>query len=125
MFEQDYVMRLIHEMIRAVLKFVFQIDMESATFELLENLEVKATLKKLYDMVEIGEVNEAENQIYEMTENLEQNALEVALFFYSYLNDKSDKFLEENRFSRDEVKQGVERVLSRYGLNEIVAMFSQ
>jgi hypothetical protein len=124
-FEQDYVMRLIHEMIRAVLKFVFQIDMESATFELLENLEVKATLKKLYDMVEIGEVNEAENQIYEMTENLEQNALEVALFFYSYLNDKSDKFLEENRFSRDEVKQGVERVLSRYGLNEIVAMFSQ
>jgi hypothetical protein len=76
-------------------------------------------------MVDDGKVNEAENEIYEMTENLDQNYLEVALLFYSYLNDKSDEFLEDNNFSRDEVKEGLETIVSRYGLNSIASMFLQ
>jgi hypothetical protein len=76
-------------------------------------------------MVDDGKVNEAENEIYEMTENLDQNYLEVVLLFYSYLNDKSDEFLEDNNFSRDEVKEGLETIVSRYGLNSIASMFLQ
>jgi hypothetical protein len=113
-FEQDYVMRLIKEMVRAILKIFFNIDTDSPTAELLEDSEEKATLDKLLDMVDEGKVNEAENEIYDMTENLEQNNLEVALLFYSYLNDKSDEFLEDNNFSRDEIKEGLETVASRY-----------
>ena len=39
MFEQDYVMRLIKEMVRAILKLLFQMDTQSPTAELLENEE--------------------------------------------------------------------------------------
>jgi hypothetical protein len=124
-FEQDYIMRLIKEMVRAILKLVFNIDTDSPTSELLEDSEKKATLDKLLDMVDDGKVNEAENEIFEMTENLNQNNLEVALLFYSYLNDKSDEFLEENNFSRDEVKEGLETIVSRYGLNSIASVFLQ
>jgi ribosome assembly protein YihI (activator of Der GTPase) len=124
-FEQDYIMRLIKEMVRAILKLVFNIDTDSPTSELLEDSEKKATLDKLLDMVDDGKVNEAENEIFEMTENLDQNYLEVALLFYSYLNDKSDEFLEENNFSRDEVKEGLEAIVSRYGLNSIASVFLQ
>jgi hypothetical protein len=124
-FEQDYIMRLIKEMVRAILKLVFNIDTDSPTSELLEDSEEKATLDKLLDMVDDGKVNEAENEIFEMTENLDQNYLEVALLFYSYLNDKSDEFLEENNFSRDEVKEGLETIVSRYGLNSIASVFLQ
>jgi hypothetical protein len=49
----------------------------------------------------------------------------VALLFYSYLNDKSDEFLENNNFSRDEVKDGLETIVSKYGLNSIASMFLQ
>jgi hypothetical protein len=124
-FEQDYVMRLIKEMVRAMLKLLFNIDTDSPTSELLEDSEEKTTLDTLLHMVDDGKVNEAENEIYEMTENLDQNYLEVALLFYSYLNDKSDEFLEDNNFSRDEVKEGLETIVSRYGLNSIASMFLQ
>jgi hypothetical protein len=124
-FEQDYIMRLVKEMVRALLKLLFNIDTDSPTSELLEDSEEKTTLDTLLNMVDDGKVNEAENKIYEMTENLEKNYLEVALLFYSYLNDKSDEFLEDNNFSRDEVKEGLETIVSRYGLNSIAAMFLQ
>jgi hypothetical protein len=124
-FEQDYVMRFIKEMVRAILKLLFNIDTDSPTSELLEDCEEKATLDELLDMVDDGNIDEAENEIYELTENLNQNNLEVALLFYSYLNDKSDEFLEGNNFSRDEVKEGLETIVSRYGLNSIASMFLQ
>jgi hypothetical protein len=124
-FEQDYIMRLIKEMVRAILKLLFHIDTDSPTTELLEDSEEKATLNSLLAMVNDGKIDEAENEIYELTENLNQNNLKMALLFYSYLNDKSDEFLEENNFSRDEVKEGVETIVSRYGLNSIVTMFMQ
>ena len=51
MFEQDYVMKLIKEMVRAILKLLFNIDTESPTVELLENKEEQETLENLLDMV--------------------------------------------------------------------------
>jgi hypothetical protein len=124
-FEEDYVMRLIKEMVRAILKLLFNIDTDSPTTELLADSEEKTTLDALLDMVDDGKINEAENEIYELTENLGQNYLKVALLFYFYLNDKSDEFLEDNNFSRDEVKEGLETIVSRYGLNSIASMFLQ
>lgn len=125
MFEQDYIMRLIKEMVRAILKLIFQIDMDSPTAELLEESEERATLEALLDLVDAGRINEAENRIYEITEGLDQSHLEIALLFYSYLNDKSDDFLEENNFSRNEVKQGLQDIVSRYGLDSMAEIFLQ
>ena len=49
MYERDYIMWLIKEMIRAVLKLIFHIDTESPTEEMLEDSEVKATLNALLE----------------------------------------------------------------------------
>ena len=68
-------------------------------------------MENLIDMVDAGEINEAEN------------SLEVAILFYSYLNDKTDDFLEANDFSRDEIKLGMENVADNFGLNSIAKMF--
>lgn len=123
MFEQDYVMRLIKEMVRAILKLLFNIDAESPTVELLENKEEKETLENLLDMIDDGKINEAENSLYDLTSDTDMNSLEIALLFYSYLNDKTDDFLEENDFSRDEIKLGLENVADRFGLSSIAKMF--
>ena len=124
MFEQDYVMKLIKEMVRAILKLLFNIDTESPTVELLENKEEQETLENLLDMVDAGEINEAENRLYDLTSNTDVNSLEIALLFYSYLNDKTDDFLEVNNFSRDEIKLGLENVADSFGLSSIAKMFS-
>lgn len=123
MFEQDYVMRLIKEMVQAILKLLFNIDTESPTVELLENKAEKETLEKLLDMVDAGKINEAENRLYDIISDTDVNNLQVALLFYYYLNDKTDDFLEINDFSRDEIKSGLENVIDRFGLSSIAKMF--
>ena len=123
MYEQDYIIRLIKEMIRAVLKLIFRIDTESPTEEMLEDSEVKAVFGWLVGLVDEGKINEAENMVYEITEDGGYKNLETALLFYSYLNEKPDEFLEENNFSRDEVKEGLREIISRYGLGSVADTF--
>lgn len=123
MFEQDYIMRLIKEFVRVLCKLLFQIDTKEPTEQLLQEEEVRRFSEELLDMIDRGEINDAENLLYEMLEEEQEKALEVALLFYSYLNDKPDEFLEGNGFSRIEVKQGVERLADRYGLGSVVSAF--
>ena len=59
MFEQDYIMRLVKEMVRAILKLIFNIDTESPTAELLEEQEEKETLDRLLRLVNNGSINQA------------------------------------------------------------------
>lgn len=123
MLEQDYVMRIIKEMVRALLKLLFNIDTESPTAELLENAEEKEVLENLLNMVDAGDINEAENCIYDILSDENRNRLAIAILFYSYLNDKSDEFLENNDFSREEVKSGIEEIASAVGLNNMAEIF--
>ena len=123
MFEQDYIMRLIKEMIRTILKLLFNIDIEAPTAELLENNEEKTTLETLLDMVDDGSINEAENKIFEIAAAGDKVNLEMILLFYFYLNDKSDDFLTENNFSRKEIQDDLKYILSQYGLDGMVEMF--
>ena len=123
MFERDYIMRMIKEMVRAIIKLLFGIDTQSPTAELLQDAEQKQTLEELYDLVDAGEICEAENRVIELSEDGNGSDLEIAVLFYSYLNEKSDAFLEEHRFSREEVMQGLKDVASRHGLGEMADVF--
>lgn len=116
-------MRLIKDMVRAILKLLFGIDIVSSTGELLQESEEKELLDGLYDLADAGKINEAENRIYDLAENGEMSKLKIALLFYAYLNDKEDSFLEANNFSREEVKNGLRDILSRYGLDSFTEMF--
>ncbi len=92
-------MRLIKEMVRAVLKLLFHVDTESPTVELLEN--------RLYDLIRVNDMN----------------SLEPALLFYSYLNDKTDEFLEAHDFNRLEIKSCLEHVTDLFGLSSMAQTF--
>lgn len=123
MFEQDYIMRLIKEMIRVILKLLFNIDTETPTAKLIENDEEKTTLENLLNMVDEGSINEAENIIFDIATAGNKVNLEMILLFYSYLNDKSDDFLKENNFSRKELQDDLKYILSQYGLDSMIELF--
>lgn len=93
--------------------------------ELLEDAKEQQTLDELLDMVDNGFINEAENKIYEITEEGKKTDLEMALLFYSYLNDKSDEFLEAHNYGRDEIKAGLKDITVRYGVDGFAEMFLQ
>ena len=126
MFEDDYLLRLIKEMVRTVLKLVFNLELKdddpvSVVFE-SENAE--KMLYMLTDLADLGFIDDAENQLYDFTQNpTDMEALKVALLFYSHLNQMDNEFLEDHDYSRDEVVSGVKDVLERYHLDSMSALF--
>ncbi|MCM1084614.1 MAG: DUF6483 family protein [Clostridium sp.] len=116
-------MKLIKEMIRAILKVLFNIDTDNPLEDVIKDEKSQNTLEELLDMVDNGDINEAENQVYDMTSDHNMANLPVALLFYSYLNDKDDEFLQKHDFCRDEIKSGVTELASRYGLMDMVEIF--
>lgn len=107
MFEDDYLLRLIKEMVRTVLKLLFHID-----------------FKEEDPVSVVFESEDAENQLYDFTQNPENmESLKTALLFYSHLNQLDNDFLEDHNYSREEIVSGVKDVLNRYHLDSMSALF--
>lgn len=123
MLEQDYIMRLIKEMVRTILKLIFDIDMDSPAEEMLVGTKYEAVLKELLHMVDNGNINEAEDKLFDLSEDDEKYKLKTAVLFYAYLNKKDDDFLEKNNFSREEIVMGLKTIISDYGLGDIAEAF--
>lgn len=122
MFEQDYIMRIIKSMIAALLKLLFDIDTDLPSAELIEDYDARNNLITLTDMIDDGNINHAENELYRL---LSEDTLDLkaGILFYSHLNDKDDDFLEQHDFSRDEVELGIRALASKYEVSDILSMF--
>lgn len=119
MLKNDYIMRKIEEWISMILEFVFKIDKNSSPEKLLKLEESKEVLKDLKSKIDIGNINEAEDSIFEMLKHKTQDSLLIGLLFYSYLNEKDSKFLNEHNFERDEIKTGIKDLLNEFNMNNL------
>lgn len=123
MVEQDYITRKIREMVRVLLKMLFDINTETPTAELLEDEDARGILDGLLDMIGAGNIDGAENILYGILEKNTYQNFQIALLFYSYLNDLSEEYLSEHDFSHEEIKDGLTDLVSRYGLDDMVEVF--
>lgn len=126
MLQDDYILRQIREMVRAVIKMLFQLDAPELTPEILDDQETRETLEGLLELMEAGKIDEAENRLYDLTSgegDEDRRNLEAGLLFYYALNGKSDDFLEEHDFSREEIMTGIQDLADRYGLSGIAEAF--
>lgn len=123
MFEQDYIMRQIQQILKILVKVLFNIDDKSPSLNLIQNVEVKKTVGDLLRKIDNGNINQAENEISVMTDNTTMDNLLAGIIFYSYLNEKDDDYLESYDFSREEVEDGLKNLLSKYGLDDIINIF--
>lgn len=123
MFEEDYIMRTIKEMVRALLKFLFGVDTDAPTEALLEEKQSRAVWEELKKSIDDGNINEAENALYSFIDAGDKDALKTALLFYSYVNEKEDAYLEENNYTREEIKTGLQDVAAKYGLDGLADIF--
>ncbi|MCH5348545.1 MAG: hypothetical protein J1E40_04415 [Oscillospiraceae bacterium] len=114
MFEQDYIMRQIHQFIRVLVKMLFNIDSEFTESQLLEYTNSRETAGDLLKKIDDGNINAVENELFELIEDRTKDNLLTGIVFYSYLNEKDDAFLEANDFSRDETEDGIRHLLSEY-----------
>lgn len=120
MYQQDYIMRLIKEIINFLAKIFLHIeDKDEVYYDLLyenENSQTDYLHKELLKLIELGKINEAENLLFEKLDMSNKKHIELALDFYNRLNNLDDDFLEENNFSREEIVDGLKDIAKEFGL---------
>ena len=77
MLQDDYILRQIREMVRAVMKMLFQVSAVELTPDVIEDTDARQILTNLTDLADNGKIDEAENQLYEMTCDGDRQNLEI------------------------------------------------
>ena len=114
--EKDYCMRQVQMAARMLALTLFQ--KEQTEYRLPEG-QPQSEADRLYlqmrERVDRGEVNEAENLLFEKTDWSDLRFLEVALDFYDRLNGWSEEELAACGYSHEEVEEGLREVAGRFG----------
>ena len=119
--EKDYIMRMIKEMVRVLFSLAFGKEYVSVELEKENKYEVSGkNLKIFLNMIDLGQINEAENILLDSIDYTNNNeVIEVALF-YQYLSEKDNKFLENNNYTKEEVLSGFKQLLMKSGYSDLL-----
>ena len=118
--EKDYIMRMIKEMVRVLFSLMFGKKYVSVELEKENKYEVSGkNLKDFLDMIDSGEINEAENILLDSIDYTDRNEVMAAALFYQYLSEKDSEFLKNNNYTKEEVLSGFKQLLMQSGYNEL------
>lgn len=119
--EKDYIMRMIKEMVSVLFSILLGKQYVSVDEERKNGYEVSGTdLNDLLDMIDNGQINEAENLMLDGIDYSDKKELAAALLFYQYLSEKKKDFLQDHDYSDEEILDGAKQVLQKAGYGDIV-----
>lgn len=119
--EKDYIMRMIKEMVSVLFSILLGKQYVSVDEERKNGYEVSGTdLNNLLDMIDNGQINEAENLMLDDIDYSDKKGLAAALLFYQYLSEKKKDFLQDHDYSDEEILEGAKQVLKKAGYGDIV-----
>ncbi len=113
MFQNDYIMREIENLSRAVAKVFFQKDVISnEIFDQQGNIsESNFLYHRLKLLIHDRRINEAEDLLFEEVEqNNSEEIIKVAIKFYQDLQELDDKTLLDCDFSQQEILEGIQAI---------------
>ena len=121
--EKDYIMRMIKEMVRILFSLIYGKKYVSVELEKENKYEVSGkNLKSFLDMIDSGQINEAENILLDNIDYANNDEVMVAALFYQYLNEKDSEFLINNNYTKEEVLSGFKQLLVQSGYNNLLYM---
>ena len=119
--EKDYIMRMIKEMVRVLFSLIF--GKKYVSVELENKYEVSGkNLKDFLDMIDSGEINEAENILLDSIDYTDRNEVMAAALFYQYLSEKDSEFLKNNNYAKEEVMSGFKQLLMQSGYTDLLCL---
>lgn len=119
--EKDYIMRIIKEMVRVL--FSLMLGKKYVAVEMEKDNGYEVSGKRLEDflkMIDRGEINEAENQLLDNIDYSDKENVAAAVLFYQYLSEKSENFLTEHDFSKEEILDGMNRLVQKAGYGDVL-----
>ena len=119
--EKDYIMRMIKEMVRILLSLIYGKKYVSVELEKENKYEVSGkNLKSFLDMIDSGQINEAENILLDNIDYANNDEVMAAALFYQYLSEKDSEFLINNNYTKEEVLSGFKQLLVQSGYNNLL-----
>ena len=119
--EKDYIMRIIKEMARVLFSLMLGKKYFAVEMERDNGYEVSGRkLDELLDMIDRGDINKAENLLLEKLDYSDKGSVSAAALFYQYLSEKDEDFLIEHDFSKEEVLDGMNRLLQKSGYGDVI-----
>ena len=118
-FQDDYVMRTISDLVKAIARLFLgkdNVDYDLPTDE-KQDTEMDSRFRRLTAMAEAGDLNGAENLLFEEVDPADKNYLEMSLAFYMYLNEFDDDFLYSSGYSREEIVDGINAIAREFGIS--------
>ena len=119
--EKDYILRMIKDLTKSIAHLI--LGKSEIEYELPEESEysrVDTLYVKLIELVNMGQINEAEDLLFDEINPSDMRQFEMAMSFYLYLNDFGDDYLEKNNYSRDEITEGIRSICKEYGVSSMV-----
>ena len=121
--EKDYIMRMIKEMVRILFSLIYGKKYVSVELEKENKYEVSGkNLKSFLDMIDSGQINEAENILLDNIDYANNDEVMAAALFYQYLSEKDSEFLINNNYPKEEVLSGFKQLLVQSGYNNLLYM---
>ena len=121
--EKDYIMRMIKEMVRILFSLIYGKKYVSVELEKENKYEISGkNLKDFLDMIDSGEINEAENILLDNIDYANNDEVMAAALFYQYLSEKDSEFLINNNYTKEEVLSGFKQLLVQSGYNNLLYM---
>ena len=119
--EKDYIMRMIKEVVRVLFSLAFGKKYVSVELEKENKYEVSGkNLKIFLNMIDLGQINEAENILLDSIDYTNKNEVMAVALFYQYLSEKDNKFLENNNYTKEEVLSGFKQLLMKSGYSDLL-----
>ena len=121
--EKDYIMRMIKEMVRILFSLIYGKKYVSVELEKENKYEVSGkNLKNFLDMIDSGQINEAENILLDNIDYANNDEVMAAALFYQYLSEKDSEFLINNNYTKEEVLSGFKQLLVQSEYNNLLYM---
>ena len=119
--EKDYIMRMIKEMVRVLFTLAFGKKYVNVEIEKENKYEVSGkNLKNFLNMIDLGQINEAENILLDSIDYTNKNEVMAVALFYQYLSEKDNQFLENNNYTKEEVLSGFKQLLMKSGYSDLL-----
>ena len=119
--EKDYIMRMIKEMVRVLFSLAFGKEYVSVELEKENKYEVSGkNLKIFLNMIDLGQINEAENILLDSIDYTNKNEVMAVALFYQYLSEKDNQFLENNNYTKEEVLSGFKQLFMKSGYSDLL-----
>ncbi len=117
MFQEDYIMRQIEGMVLIMARLLFNKD--TPRYELPEDNQYTQTdflHMRLLSLLGQGKIKEAKEELSRLMAPGRMEYLEVALDFYSRVNEFGDETLEKYGVTRQELEKELMRTKEIYGI---------